>query len=240
MQPIGSGITGGASIFDRGVIVAGTDTGVGKTFVTAVVLCSVRRRGLRAVPMKPVQTGCLPDRRAPDLDFCLEAAGLRTEPALYDLLAPYRFLLPASPHLAAAREGATVSLEHVVRCVREVQSRGLIPIIEAAGGLLVPWTEECLQIDALMRLDLPWILVARAGLGTLNHTLLSVEALQARGGILARIYLNDTRGSPGLIEEDNARILRQFLPRVDIRQIPFTADPSPASAAAIAAEFEPG
>lgn len=231
---IGWGISGGCVVFETGMIVVATDTGVGKTFVAAGLLCALRKGGRDALPMKPVQTGATPDGRAPDLDFCLAAAELNIDPTLYDRLSPYRFPLPASPHLAARVAGETIDFSRVSAAFQSLRGDGRrAVVIEAAGGLLVPLTESLLQVDALMRFELPFILVARAGLGTLNHTLLSVEALRARGAKIARIYLNATTADIGIIEDDNAHFLARALPDIPVRRIPFQADPSPRTAAAM-------
>lgn len=220
-------------MFEQGLIVTATDTGVGKTFVAAGLLCALRKRGLPVLPMKPVQTGAGPNGRSPDLDFALAAAKLSVEDELYQRLAPYRLAFPASPHLAAQREGLEIDPSKLRNAVREIREKGHPVVIEAAGGLLVPLNENLLQIDLLREFDLPFVLVARAGLGTLNHTLLSVEALRARGATLARIYLNQTTPESGPIEADNARILGRLLPTVSILRIPWYSDPNPQAAAGL-------
>ncbi len=230
-QRIAWGITGGFVVIENGVIVVATDTGVGKTFVAAGLLCALRASGRAALPMKPVQTGASPDGRSPDLDFCLAAAGLDVDLSLYELLSPYRFLLPASPHLAASVAGGAIDFSRVHAAFRKLRGDGHPVVVEAAGGLLVPLTESLMQVDALIRFELPFVLVARAGLGTLNHTLLSVEALRARKAVIARIYLNASAAENNLIEENNARFLARALPDIPVRRIPFQANPAPRAAA---------
>lgn len=232
------GITGGFVVIENGVIVVATDTGVGKTFVAAGLLCALRTGGRDAFPMKPVQTGATPDGRSPDLDFCLAAANLDVDASRYELLSPYRFPLPASPHLAARVAGDAIDFSRVHAAYRKLREDGHAVVVEAAGGLLVPLTETLMQVDALIRFELPFILVARAGLGTLNHTLLSVEALRARKAAIARIYLNAATAEGGLIEDDNARFLARALPDIPVRRIPFQADPSPRAAAKLFSAFD--
>lgn len=205
---------------DQGVIVVGTDTGVGKTRVAAAVLVALRARGVCALPMKPIQTGAS-DNRAPDLDFCLAAAGIGFDADLYDLLAPYRFPLPASPHLAARAAGTPIEPARILDAFRRLRADGHPLVVEAAGGLLVPLTDSLLQVDLLLEFNLPFLLVARPGLGTLNHTLLSVEALQRRGARLAGVVLNATTPGWGEVEEDNARTLRLFNPGFGISCSPY-------------------
>jgi 8-amino-7-oxononanoate synthase len=154
------------------LVVAGTDTGVGKTVVAALLARAASRRG-RAGYLKPVQTGSESDT---DAVGRLAGAALRLgEPA-------HAFPLPASPHEAALAAGSRVDIERIERALdreREALAGGRL-VVELAGGLLVPWTIETTQLDWLARARLPLVLVARSGLGTLNHTLLSLEALRAR------------------------------------------------------------
>jgi 8-amino-7-oxononanoate synthase len=178
------------------LVVAGTDTGVGKTVVAALLARAAVRRG-PAGYFKPVQTGTESDTETVGR---LAGAALRlAEPA-------HAFALPASPHEAAAAAGARVDLARVERAMlreREALAGGRL-VVELAGGLLVPWTMETLQIDWLARARLPLALVARSGLGTLNHTLLSLEALRARHLEPAALFLV---GPP---HESNRETLRRL------------------------------
>jgi 8-amino-7-oxononanoate synthase len=156
----------------RAIVVAGTDTGIGKTVVSALLARAAARVGPSAY-WKPVQTGT-----ESDTEEVVRLAG-----ASVRALAPaHHFALPASPHEAAAAERARVDVEALDAALD--QHRGSLPgavlVAELAGGLLVPWTLETTQLDWLARRRPPVVLVARSGLGTLNHTLLSLEALRAR------------------------------------------------------------
>lgn len=154
----------------RALVVAGTDTGIGKTVVAALLARAATRHGGGAY-WKPVQTGEESDTRT-----VAALAGARTyEPGA-------SFAKPASPHEAARAEGRGVDVERTSRGLREHRAalaHGTL-VVELAGGLFVPWTDAFTQIDWLARERLPLVLVARSGLGTLNHTLLSLEALRAR------------------------------------------------------------
>ena len=150
------------------LLVLGTDTDVGKTIVSAALLRAASKEG-PAHYWKPVQSG-------PDCDTRTVknlSAGEVLEPG-------YTFDLPASPHEAARAEGREVDLNQLDRVLTEHLTRPGILVIEPAGGVQVPLTDECLQIDWLARHRLPCVLVARSGLGTLNHTLLTLEALERR------------------------------------------------------------
>lgn len=150
-------------------VVAGTDTGIGKTVVSALL---ARALGARGAYWKPVQTGEESDTRT-----VAELARSRVfEPGA-------SFAKPASPHEAARAEGRSVDVARTTRLSHEhaAELGGGVLLVELAGGLLVPWTDDLTQLDWLARERPPLVLVARAGLGTLNHTLLSLEALRARG-----------------------------------------------------------
>ena len=154
----------------RPLFVAGTDTGIGKTVVSALLARAAASRGAVSY-WKPVQTGDDSDTRTVG-----ELAGLAEQ--LLD--EGYAFALPASPHEAAAAEGAAVSPERLDDLLDEHSRRPGTLLAELAGGLLVPLTDGYTQLDWLARRRPSLVLVARSGLGTLNHTLLSLEALRAR------------------------------------------------------------
>jgi malonyl-CoA O-methyltransferase len=165
----------------RGVFVTGTDTGVGKTLVSAVLA-----RAWDADYWKPVQTGLA--QEAGDIATVARLAGLGPE-----RLHPPRhaYAAPLSPHAAAALEGAHVALGDFRLPVRD---RPLV--VEGAGGVLVPLNERELMIDLIARLGLPAVVVARSTLGTINHSLLTLEALRARGAAVLGVVLNGPP-SPG-------------------------------------------
>ncbi|MEW6071664.1 MAG: dethiobiotin synthase [Planctomycetota bacterium] len=162
-----------AAARDRTLVVAGTDTGVGKTVVSALLLRAARRLGPAAY-WKPVQTGAESDSEA-----VYDLAGAEG----HEVLPPaWQFPLPASPHEAAAAAGQTIEparLEEALAGLRRMLPDATL-VVELAGGLLVPYRSGYTQADWLERAAAPLVLVARSGLGTLNHTLLTLEALRAR------------------------------------------------------------
>lgn len=190
-----------------GFFITGTDTGIGKTFVAAGLLAALRRLGVDAVPMKPVQTGCV--RRggalcAPDLETCLAVAGLVPSARERALMVPYAFRPACSPHLAAEQAGVRISLPRIGRAARALGATHACLIVEGAGGVLVPLNGRHIQVDLMRRLGLPVVLVARPGLGTINHVLLSLRALREAGLTVRGVVFNPTApGRPGLIERDN-------------------------------------
>ncbi|MCF6290452.1 MAG: dethiobiotin synthase, partial [Desulfobacterales bacterium] len=200
---------------ERGVLfVCGTGTSVGKTFVCARLLDFLLRNGVDAGYQKWVSTG--EQGRPADLEYCLRAAGLAPDPALLDLQVPYRFLFPASPHLAAEREGRRVDPAVIVESYRKLRQRHRFLLVEGVGGLLVPLTRELLLIDLVALLRIPVLVVAASGLGTLNHSLLTLEALRAREIPVAGVVFSDGPGPEDeLLIRDNIHTVAE-LGRVEV------------------------
>lgn len=158
----------------RGFFVTGTDTDVGKTVVSAWLLAH-----LDACYWKPVQAGAEPETDTQTVRCLAELPEDRILPEAYVLKEPL------APHEAARREGISIDMAKLVA----PQDDRLL-IVEGAGGLLVPLNEEDYVIDLIEDLNLPVILVARSTLGTINHTLLSLEALRRRGLVVAGVVIN--------------------------------------------------
>ncbi len=194
----------------RGLFVSGTGTDVGKTVALAALLRACVRAGVRVRPVKPVQTGVSgpDDARGDAAVYAAAVEGLR------DAVAPAtlrRFAMPASPHLAAGREGAHLDVDGLRAAVLrhwegDEDAQGLL--LEGAGGLHVPLNDTEDMLDLMEALGLPVLLVGGNYLGGLNHVLLSVEAVAARGLTLAGVILSDTRPPSGR-EEADARAIRQ-------------------------------
>lgn len=198
---------------DRGLFVTGTDTGVGKTVVAAAILRTWREMGVDAVPMKPVQTGCAGRGRrllAPDLDTCLRVAGLRADPDEYALMAPYRYRPACSPHLAARLAGQSITFGRIQASAKALLATHERLVVEGAGGLLVPMGGRRTMLDLIESFGFPVVVVARPGLGTLNHTLMTLELLRFRGLRIAGVVVNQSQpGCIGRIERDNLRTLER-------------------------------
>ncbi len=170
----------------RGLFVTGTDTGVGKTEVACALLRLARAAGIDAVGMKPAQSGAT-DGEPTDAERLRDACD-RVEP--FEAICPYVLGAPLAPAVAARLEGRTLSLPRIVDAARALAARHDAVVVEGAGGLLVPLTEEATYAELAKALGLPVVVVGRAGLGTINHTALTVEALRARGIAIAAIVLN--------------------------------------------------
>lgn len=192
-----------------GVFITGTDTGVGKTVVAAALLASLRARGLDAAPMKPVQTGA--DKGADDLAFSLATAGMMPSESELALMRPYAFPTACSPHLAARQAGESVSIASAMDCAARLRRGRQAVVVEGAGGVLVPLNEGETMLDLMARLSLPVVVVARPGLGTINHTLLTTRVLRETRLRVEGILLNEGAGGAwGLIEEDNLQTLTRL------------------------------
>lgn len=165
----------------QGIFVTGTDTGVGKTVVAAALLSRVRRSP-HVRYWKPVQTGVEVDD---DTATVLALAGLPAERALHDGV---RLPRPLSPHLSAALAGTSISLPSLLDLASQQQPSERW-IVEGAGGVLVPLDERQLMIDFMAILGLPVVVASRTSLGTINHTLLTIEALRARAIAIAGVVL---------------------------------------------------
>jgi dethiobiotin synthetase len=196
------------------LVVTGTDTGVGKTHVSRAILRALARSDSPAFPLKLIETGCLRHDGVlvPDDGLALARAAGREE-ALPDV-APFRFELPAAPATAARHAGTTLPFSALVAAVERAHGHAPRVLLEGAGGLLVPLGPEGTFADLCVRLRPRVLLVARDALGTLNHTLLTAEALARRGLVLAAVVLNATGPEPCTL--DHARELAEHLPGVPI------------------------
>lgn len=198
----------------RGYFVTGTDTGVGKTCVTAALTAIWRGLGVKALPMKPIQTGAVREAgmlRSPDLDFCLGKCGLRLGGADYARASRYRFEAPCSPHLAARMAGTAISIGDIRSDCEALALGNDALVVEGAGGLMAPLDDERTMLDLMLALALPVVVVARAGLGTLNHTLLTLAELRRNGLEAAGVVMNEAAPAEwGAVERDNLETIRRL------------------------------
>lgn len=194
----------------------GTDTGVGKTTVAAALVAALRSRGLNAGYMKPVQTGCSVSAgrlRPPDVLRVMRWSGWVPDEALADWVCPYRFRPACSPHLAARLAGKAIRRKRLVRAFQKLSAAYEPLVVEGAGGLLVPLNSRGeTMLDIARDFDLPVAVVGRPGLGTLNHTFLTVDRARREGLRVVGVVLVRTRGGrPSFIERNNVATLRSWL-----------------------------
>ena len=206
----------------NGLFITGTDTDIGKTALSALLLAELRRRNINAAPMKPAQTGC--EGNVPDLDYSLSMASMIVLEEDYTNMSPYTFEPACSPHLAAEMAGTEIDLAEIVIAARTLASEYEFVIAEGAGGIMVPLNRRELMLDLMQAMKLPIIIAARPGLGTINHTLLSIRALRSDGlDIAGVVFVASTPGEPGFIEEDNANTIEQFGKVPILGTIPYCA-----------------
>lgn len=198
----------------RGILVTGTDTEIGKTFIAAGLLRALRANGLDAVPAKPVQTGVEPSPTGSpsgDLTFSLKAARLTPSPDEIRLMCPYTYEPACSPELAGRMSGSLPSMDVIADSLQTLAERHDALVVEGAGGVLVPLDDKHTYLDLMKRLELPVLLVARRSLGTINHTLLSLDVLRAAGLRPVGVVLNQSSpGEADFVALDNPRAITAF------------------------------
>jgi dethiobiotin synthetase len=191
------------------LFVTGTDTGVGKTTVGCALLRCARVDGHAWLPWKPVETGCDGEAET-DAERLARAAGCDAS-----TVGPLRLRMPASPARAARAEGVTLALDALLERAQAMRSGGRPLLVEGAGGLLVPFAPGVTFAELAAALSLPVLVVARDALGTVNHTLLTVEALRRRGLAPRAVALNAVRDVDARALE-NAQELQAMLPDVPV------------------------
>jgi dethiobiotin synthetase len=216
----------------RGLFVTGTDTGVGKTVVAGALCASLRAAGVRVAAVKPVLSGLdEPDDSGwpPDHELLAAATGARP-----DDVAPLRFGPPVSPHLAAELAGTTIDPADLVAAVRRAAATAEVTVVEGVGGLLVPLAPGHAVRDLATTLGLPLVVAARPGLGTINHTLLTVEAARAAALDVRAIVLTPWPAEPSVVERSN-RATIELATGVEVVTLPHVARPEPELLAAAGA-----
>jgi dethiobiotin synthetase len=230
-------------IASGGVFVTGTGTGVGKTVVAAALARTLRRAGLGVAAMKPAQTGT--SEGADDLAFVQLAGGV---PAAR-CSATYSLRLPLAPSVAARMEGIRLEPERIVDDFRRLRRQADVVVVEGAGGLLVPFNDSADMADLASALEVPLLIVALPGLGTLNHIALTVEAARARGLDVAGVVLSGFPSGPelpGLAEATNPREVEELagvvphLPGLDVDRgiVPSAFEPAPWLAPSLGGTFD--
>lgn len=216
-----------------GLFVTGTDTGVGKTTVAAGLLLALRQRGIRAGALKPAETGWEGGGWPPDGAALAAAAGL---PLPREQVVPYAFAEPLAPAVAARRAGVTIDPAVLDAAYGALASRYPLVLVEGAGGLAVPLTGELTMAGLAARWHLPLLVVARAGLGTINHTVLTVSYARQHGLRVLGVVINGYPEHPGPAEETNPGVIAAMAGVPILGRIPSLPRPD---AAAVAAHLDP-
>jgi dethiobiotin synthetase len=171
-----------------GCFVTGTDTGVGKTVVTAALAYCLKQRGLRVAVMKPIETGWPDEQQGISDAERLQASIADSSPI--DLISPYRFSIPLAPLSAARAAGIVIETGRIAAAFRSMAHDREVVLVEGVGGAMVPLSDKADIRDLIAALRLPALIVGRAALGGVNHALLTVEALRQRAIPIAGIVLN--------------------------------------------------
>ncbi len=205
-----------------GLFVSGTDTDVGKTFVSCAIVRGLREAGIDVGVMKPAETGVPPEGPL-DVRALIAAAGVDDT---IEEVCPFRFEVPAAPLASARAESREVDPARIATAYATLEARHEFMLVEGAGGLFVPVTETMDMVDLIGAMGLPLLLVARASLGTINHTLLSVEACERRELPLAGVVISHATGKLSDADAQNLVLLRERLGERLIGEVHPSDDPS--------------
>ncbi|HEX6754281.1 MAG TPA: dethiobiotin synthase [Solirubrobacterales bacterium] len=197
------------------MFVTGTSTEVGKTAVAAVIARTLAAEGKTVAVFKPAVTG-LDEDSEPDHALLRRAAGSEQ---CDEEIAPYRYGPPASPHLAAALAGEEIDPERLRTVARNAAQSANVLVCEGVGGLLVPLREDYLIRDFAADLGLPVVIAASPGLGTINHTLLTIEAARAARLEIAAVVLTPWLERPSRIEQSNRETIEE-LGKAEVEVLP--------------------
>lgn len=194
----------------QGIFITGTDTGVGKTLIAGGLAAFCRSIGMNVGVMKPVESGCA--RREGELqpDDALFLKKMAASADDLDDIVPYRLEQPLTPSVAASLAGVTIDFDVISRAYRRLAGRNHLVLVEGAGGLLAPLSGRLTCVDLIRLLQTPVVIVARNALGTINHTLLTVEHARRSGLDLLGIIINHCSASPDLSAATNPGIIERL------------------------------
>ena len=208
----------------NGLFITATDTEVGKTVITAGLTMAMRKEGVDVGVMKPFATGAMKNEiglYSADARFIARAAGLEMEDADTN---PSLFQPPLAPLAAAESEGAEIDLEPVREAFDRLKSQHDFLLVEGIGGLRVPIKEDFYVLDLIAEFAFPALVVSRAGLGTINHTLLTLDALKSRGIPLTGVVLNASNEEMDISNRTNADMIERCSGENVLLQVPFLKD----------------
>ena len=194
----------------RAIFITGTDTGIGKTLISGLFAKYILEKRESVITQKWIQTGS--SDMPLDIKTHLKIMGKNKDYIKGHLndVCPYVFKFSASPHLASKIEGRLISEEKIIKSFKRLSSEFDWVIVEGTGGVLVPFSSKSLIIDLAVKLDLEVLLVAGNKLGSINHTLLSIEALKKRKLNILGIVFNNMPGGNKVILEDNCKIIKEL------------------------------
>ena len=221
----------------RGFFITGTDTGVGKTVIAGALILIIKHMGCRVCGMKPIETGCMKSENVvqkaesrvkdtllipADGMFLKEIADMDDS---IDVITPIRFEKPLAPFPASEIEGIPVDIDKIKKAFESLLKKYDMVVVEGIGGLLVPLKRDYFVLDLVKQFGLPIIIVSRPGLGTINHTLLTVNYAMKEGLNVAGIIMNYSQSpEKTLAEETNPKVIRQISPVPIIGIFPYLED----------------
>jgi dethiobiotin synthetase len=193
------------------LFITGTDTGIGKTVIAGAIADYFRRRSTKVGVCKIVATGCESRREglvSEDAEFLAHCADASFP---LDVICPQRYAEPLAPAIAAERAGQPLDWSAIQRSLTEISSKSEVMIVEGVGGIMVPLDGKHTVLDVARWLQIPTLIVARPGLGTINHTLLTINALRSAnvkiGGVVINRYPTD---NPAIADETNPRAIEKW------------------------------
>jgi len=204
----------------KGILISGTDTNVGKTYITMGLINAALKEDIRIGVMKPVETGCrlYRDKLVPqDAIRLMNTAGMKD----INLVNPYRFKYPVAPYVAQILENRHISIKHIKQVYNKLAREYELVIVEGAGGLLVPITKNFSYADLAKELSLPVIIVAVNKLGVINHILLTIDYIKTHKLNLLGIILNNIEKKDDIAKKTNVKTISSMIGKLFIGEVHF-------------------
>lgn len=212
----------------NGIFITATDTGVGKTFVSAGLASALKKRGINTGVMKPVHTGCRSRNGAlipEDTRYLMKAASV-DDPI--ELVTPYMFREPVAPSVAAEKTNTVIDVGKINKSYKALCRRHEYMIVEGIGGIMVPIKKGTYVADIIIKLGLPAIIITRPDLGTINHTLLTIDYMKNKNIHIKGIVINHThKGRKTLAEKTCLETIEKHSGLPVIGVIPFLSGDDP-------------
>ena len=202
------------------VFITGTGTGVGKTYVTCNLINVLREAGKSVVGLKPVISGYSEDEiEQSDTACILTALGLGLEPQNVERVSPWRFQEPISPDMAAERENRKIDFLELVKWTSETSNDADFKFVEGVGGIMVPLSRASTVLDWIVALNFSVLLVGGSYLGSLSHTLSSIDVLRSRGVKVLAVIISESQEQPVPLH-DTAETLKNFVVDIPVLSLP--------------------
>jgi len=202
------------------VFITGTGTGVGKTYVTSNLIKILRGAGKSVVGLKPVISGYCEDAiEQSDTECILTAMGLSVQPQNVQRVSPWRFQEPISPDMAAEREEREIDFQELVKWTLGTRNETDFKLVEGVGGIMVPLSRASTVLDWIIALDYPVLLVGGSYLGSLSHTLSSIDVLRGRGIEVLAVIISESQEQPVAMNE-TVKTLKNFVVDIPVLSLP--------------------